>query len=217
MALWKFSQHRTIWGWTFQNVSPTVFIWCQTNFMRTLATMVEYRVSLFFAISQVLKILWHFEILTCESMGNLKCEISRKWLIIERNRWKSGTQTTTVHICRVLLMLDLWMIFECCDLLLTQNAADFLFLAFTVGDKPVLKYWNMWNPFNMTKGENPNLMPQTKQIGRLHLFIDLNIKAACRQYIRYLLKCVANKNQSTQLWLMTNYDWSSRQFIHMGN
>ncbi len=64
MALWSFCQHRTTWGWKFQNATtPTVFIWCQSNFMRALATMVEYRVSLFLAIGQVLKILWHFEIL----------------------------------------------------------------------------------------------------------------------------------------------------------
>ena len=40
--------------------------------MKTLATMVEYRLSLFLAIDQVLKILWHFEILTWESMGKPK-------------------------------------------------------------------------------------------------------------------------------------------------
>ena len=34
--------------------------------------MVEYRLSLFLAIGQVLKILWHFEILTWESMGKPK-------------------------------------------------------------------------------------------------------------------------------------------------
>ncbi len=36
-----------------------------------LATMVGYRLRLFLAISQVLKMLWHFEILTWESMGKL--------------------------------------------------------------------------------------------------------------------------------------------------
>ncbi len=34
--------------------------------------MVESRLSLFLAIGQVLKILWHFEILTLESMGKPK-------------------------------------------------------------------------------------------------------------------------------------------------
>ncbi len=34
--------------------------------------MVEYRLSLFLAIGQVLKKLWHFEISTCESMGKPK-------------------------------------------------------------------------------------------------------------------------------------------------
>ncbi len=40
--------------------------------MRTLATIVEYRLSLLLAIAQVLKNLWHFEILTWESMGKPK-------------------------------------------------------------------------------------------------------------------------------------------------
>ncbi len=42
---------------------------CQANLMRTL---VEYRLSPFLAMGQVLKILWHFEILTRESMGKPK-------------------------------------------------------------------------------------------------------------------------------------------------
>ncbi len=37
---------------------------------------------------------------------NLKCVISRKRLIVERNGEKIGTQSPTVHICRVLLMAD---------------------------------------------------------------------------------------------------------------
>ncbi len=48
-------------GLEIQNATPTVFIRCQPNFMRTLATMVEYRLLLFLAIGQVLKILWHFK------------------------------------------------------------------------------------------------------------------------------------------------------------
>ncbi len=39
-------------------------------------------------------------------MGNLKCGISQKRLIVERNGQKVGTQGTTVHVCRVLLMPD---------------------------------------------------------------------------------------------------------------
>ena len=53
-----------------------------------------------------LKILWHFEILTWKSVGKCKCAISWKELIVEQNGWKFGTQGTTVHICRVLLMPD---------------------------------------------------------------------------------------------------------------
>ncbi len=35
-------------------------------------------------------------------MGNLKCGISQKRLIVERNGGKFGTRGPTVHICRVL-------------------------------------------------------------------------------------------------------------------
>ncbi len=35
---------------------------------------------------------------------SLKCEISRKWLVVERNGRKFGTWDPTVDICRVLLM-----------------------------------------------------------------------------------------------------------------
>ena len=39
--------------------------------------------------------------------GNItKCAICWKRLIVERNGRKCGTRGTTVHICRVLLMLD---------------------------------------------------------------------------------------------------------------
>ncbi len=41
IALWNFCQHRTVWSWKFQTAtSSTVFIWFQSTFMRTLATMV---------------------------------------------------------------------------------------------------------------------------------------------------------------------------------
>ncbi len=51
---------------------PTVFIRCPPNFMRTLTTMVEYRLLFFEAIGQVSKMLWLFQILTWESMGKPK-------------------------------------------------------------------------------------------------------------------------------------------------
>ncbi len=51
-------------GWIFQNATPTTFfIRSEPNFMRTFPIMVEYRLLLFLAIGQVLKHLWHFEIL----------------------------------------------------------------------------------------------------------------------------------------------------------
>ncbi len=39
-------------------------------------------------------------------MGNLKCGISHKRIIVERNGRKFGARCTTVHICRVFLMAD---------------------------------------------------------------------------------------------------------------
>ncbi len=51
-------------------------------------------------------------ILTCESMGKPKMWIlSRKWLMVERNRRKFGTRCTTVHICRVLWCRIPWVWF----------------------------------------------------------------------------------------------------------
>ncbi len=44
------------------------------------------------------QILWYFEILTWESRENRKMCNHWKRLIIERNRWKSGTLGTTGHI-----------------------------------------------------------------------------------------------------------------------
>ncbi len=67
----NFCSHRTIWGWEFQNATPTVFTQCQSNFMSALATMGEYRLLVFLLIGQVLKILCHFEILRWESMRKL--------------------------------------------------------------------------------------------------------------------------------------------------
>ena len=39
-------------------------------------------------------------------MGNLKCGISQKRMIVERNGRKFGTRGTAVYICRVLLIPD---------------------------------------------------------------------------------------------------------------
>ncbi len=74
--------------------------------MRTLATMVQNRLLFFLAISQVSQNVGHFEILTLESMGNLKCGLSQKWLIVEPHGRKFETWGTAVHISRLLVMLD---------------------------------------------------------------------------------------------------------------
>ena len=57
----------------FQNAtSPTAFVRYHPNFMKALLTMGECSLLLFLAIGQVLKKLWHFKILTLESMGKPK-------------------------------------------------------------------------------------------------------------------------------------------------
>ncbi len=57
----------------FSNATcPTIFIGSHPNFVRTLLTMGECRLLLSLAIGQVLQNLWHFEILTLESMGKPK-------------------------------------------------------------------------------------------------------------------------------------------------
>ncbi len=53
-----------------------VFIQSCLNFMINKAVIRECKVMDILAISQKLKKMWHFEILTWESMGNLKCGIS---------------------------------------------------------------------------------------------------------------------------------------------
>ncbi len=75
-----------------------------SKFLRTLITIGECRLLLFWAIGQVLQNLWYFDFLTWESIKNLQCGISRKRLIVERNGRKVGTRPTRVHKCRVLLM-----------------------------------------------------------------------------------------------------------------
>ena len=101
MALWNFCEHRTIWGWKFQNATPpTVFIWFEPNFMISKAVIGKYTVMDILAICQNLKILWQFEILTCESIGRPRKSIGKswKWPIAERNGQKLGTWGTTLHI-----------------------------------------------------------------------------------------------------------------------
>ena len=102
----------------FQNVtSPTVFIGSHPNFMRTLLTMGECSLLLFLAIGQVLPNLWHFEILTLESMGKPKCGVSRTRLTVEGKGQQFGTRGTTGHIWRLLLMPDslslVWSHIQC--------------------------------------------------------------------------------------------------------
>ncbi len=53
-------------------------------------------------MAKIKKKLYHIEILTNDTIGNLKCGIlvSRKRLIVEQNGLNFWTQGTTVHICR---------------------------------------------------------------------------------------------------------------------
>ncbi len=60
------------------------------KFATALAIIVKYRLLLFLAIGQFLNILWDFEIF---NMGNLKCGISQKRLIVKQNErqfWTKG-------------------------------------------------------------------------------------------------------------------------------
>ncbi len=69
------SYRRTIWSWKFQNATPpAVFIGCPPNFIRTLASIGEYRMLLFLALYQLLNILRHFEFFNMGVNGKiLKC------------------------------------------------------------------------------------------------------------------------------------------------
>ncbi len=62
----------------------------------------------FLAIVQILQNVWHFEILTWESMGKPKLwNISKtRWADRRANKQKFGTRGTTVHMWRVLLVFD---------------------------------------------------------------------------------------------------------------
>ena len=107
MVLWKFQPHMSLDHMGLEiskrHSSYSFHLWCQSNFMRTLATMVEYRLLPFLAIGQIW---WHFEILIWESMEKQKYGISRKRLIVEWSGQKFGTRGPKVHICRVRLMPD---------------------------------------------------------------------------------------------------------------
>ncbi len=62
--------------------------------------MVEYRLSLFLAIGEVLKILWHFKILTWESMGKPKMWNISKTAIRRAKRtkiWDSACHSAYVE------------------------------------------------------------------------------------------------------------------------
>ena len=57
-------------GLEFRNTTPpTVFIQSEPNFVINKAIIWEYKFVNFLAICLKLTILWHFEILTWESMG----------------------------------------------------------------------------------------------------------------------------------------------------
>ncbi len=92
MALWNSCQHRTIWEWKFQNATPpAIFIWCEPNFMRTLATM---NTGYYFSFK------YFVPLLTWESVGKPKMwNISKtadrrvKW----PNIWESGFYSADMY------------------------------------------------------------------------------------------------------------------------
>ncbi len=56
-------------GLEISNATPPGFIQSGPNFMINKAVIREFKVSNFLAICQKIKNLWHFEILTWESIG----------------------------------------------------------------------------------------------------------------------------------------------------
>ena len=69
--------------------------------MRTLTAMVGYWLLLFFAIGQVLQILWQFEVLTWESMGKPKMWTISKAADRRAKRtkiWDSGDYSTHMEV-----------------------------------------------------------------------------------------------------------------------
>ncbi len=72
---------------------PTVLIRSRPNFMRTFATMVVFRLLLFLAFVQVFKNFVKMRV----KQKVLKCWISSKRLITERNCWNFGT-CGTLHM-----------------------------------------------------------------------------------------------------------------------
>ena len=84
--------------------SSYIFIPSEPQFMRNKAVIRKCKVINDLVICQKLIVLWHFEMGVNGKI--LKCAISWKLLIIERNGQTFGTQGTTVHISRVHLMHD---------------------------------------------------------------------------------------------------------------
>ncbi len=96
--LWFFFlKTSTLYGWKFQNATPpTIFIWFEPNLMMNILITRKRKhwPWHFLAACEILEILWYFEILTWESMGNPKIyDISLEWLFEERNRGKFGART----------------------------------------------------------------------------------------------------------------------------
>ena len=84
-----------LWGWKFQNATPTIFVSSQPNFTWTRAvTFLGNDIALKFCG-------WNFIMEVKEKF--LKCLISWKQLIVEGNGWKFGTCGCRNCICRVLI------------------------------------------------------------------------------------------------------------------
>ncbi len=78
-------------GQEVQNASPTVFIWFQpNNFIIHTLVMRECWLLYFLAICEILKMLWHFEILTWKPRGIAKISSTASYKAKSLKIWNSG-------------------------------------------------------------------------------------------------------------------------------
>ena len=69
MVIWNFVNTGPYGAGNLKCYSDSFHLVSAKIYEDILANMAEYRLLLFFVVGQVLRILWHFETLTLESMG----------------------------------------------------------------------------------------------------------------------------------------------------
>ena len=95
-------QQRTTWGWKCQNASPTVFMLIPAIFYEGIGYNDGMQAITFVGNRQSFKnFVAHWNFNTGVSGKVLKCWISWKRLIKERNGWKCGTCDTVLRTIKV--------------------------------------------------------------------------------------------------------------------